>query len=412
VFEEAVQGLVQICFPGTVLDELGIEIVAAHMQHDNAPQANVERMRSAFKSAMIPRVAWMLAQYTDSAEKLENATSILADASRVLHGQRQSQETVDDTSSIGSDVSASSHGARESSEAESISTQKQAEKSRKKGKNLELKSKSKKKRRQDSVDNSERLDEEHLSEAETVRPDNDGRITTKQSRSSRRHEQRLSASWRWHVDSDAVTVENIPDVFQKMSDLFAYHALPVVQQKLEPTAKKKDPRKKIQSALTNMSNIEYRQWVDSLQNLRKGDLTMLDRVTAEVLGKDITRATPAPTSRRLQVYDEGAIVRQQDNCDADVIGETANPTPMGSLSITTVEKEHLTDMDQSAVTADGVVGQTHDVHVSQSTFNQFSAEIVSSASLSFRLLLDVLTVARINSLLKRRLSSICFEGTW
>jgi hypothetical protein len=48
VFKNAVQGLVKICFPQSVLEELDIEVVKHHMQGENAPEGNITECRKSF----------------------------------------------------------------------------------------------------------------------------------------------------------------------------------------------------------------------------------------------------------------------------------------------------------------------------------------------------------------------------
>lgn len=69
VFEKAVQGLCQICFPEGVLDELGVNIIVEHMRQKHASQESINRMRTVFESAIIQQIAQMLALYTDSTLK-------------------------------------------------------------------------------------------------------------------------------------------------------------------------------------------------------------------------------------------------------------------------------------------------------------------------------------------------------
>jgi len=401
VFEEAVQGLVQICFPETVLEELGVEVIAAHMQQDNAPQENVERMRSIFKSAMIQRVAWMLAQYSDTPGKLESAISALTDASRALHGQRQSQEVVSDSSSIGDDTSASSDEASESSEDEEIVQRKYAKKTRKKGKTSKTKSQLKKKKQQDAVDEADN----QVSEVDTVQCAHDEPAATRQGKPSVTEEKKVSKKWRWNVDAKGLTADDIADIFKITSDLFAYHALPVVQQQLGPAARRKVIRNKIQSVLDDMPDDEYQQWVDSLRNLHKGDTTMLERATAKDSGRNIARATPAPTSRRLKEHDDRATRWQQDRLSADVDETTANPISVGGPPVTVVKREHgLTDLGQEAVAAGGAVGKSDDLETNSSAFDRISPKAVSPVSFPIRSVFFVLIMtSAMNQQVQRRL---------
>jgi hypothetical protein len=88
MFKKAVQGLVKICFPQNVLNELGVDVVQQHMREQNAPKQNIEKMREIFRSEMVHRLVWMLVEYLDDSSKVEAAVKSVTAASAVIHGDK------------------------------------------------------------------------------------------------------------------------------------------------------------------------------------------------------------------------------------------------------------------------------------------------------------------------------------
>lgn len=87
VFEDAVNDLVDMCFPEAVLDEIGVDVITEHMRQESAPEANVERMRETFQSAMVEKVAQLLTKYIDDRSKLDRAISTITTEIRKRHGK-------------------------------------------------------------------------------------------------------------------------------------------------------------------------------------------------------------------------------------------------------------------------------------------------------------------------------------
>jgi hypothetical protein len=88
VFKKAVQGLVNICFPQDVLEEIGIEVVTQHMRNEGAPEHNIAKMTEIFRSEMCHRVNWILAEYLDTPAKVEASVRAVIAASASLHGAK------------------------------------------------------------------------------------------------------------------------------------------------------------------------------------------------------------------------------------------------------------------------------------------------------------------------------------
>ncbi|KAG9197305.1 hypothetical protein G6514_001903 [Epicoccum nigrum] len=88
VFRKAVQGLVKICFPQDVLEEIGIEVVTQHMRNEGAPEHKIAKMTKIFWSEMFHRVNWMLAEYLDTPAKVEASVKAVIAASASLHDEK------------------------------------------------------------------------------------------------------------------------------------------------------------------------------------------------------------------------------------------------------------------------------------------------------------------------------------
>jgi hypothetical protein len=131
-----------------------------------------------------------------------------------------------------------------------------------------------------------------------------------------------------------------------------------------------------------MPDGEYQQWVDSLETLLKGDIAMLDRIITKDPGQDLSRATPAPSSRRLRVYVDEASKRQQDDLVADGNGVAADRIPVGGPPVTVVKQEHA-DVGEEAPAADGAVEEPEDVNVGPSSIHGRATNNVTPVSKAF-----------------------------
>lgn len=96
IFKKAVQGLVKICFPDDVLEELGIDVVEQHMREAQASEDKLARMRDVFGSELVHCCAWMMAKYMDSPEKVAAGIASIVTASNRLHGEKLDSELLDD----------------------------------------------------------------------------------------------------------------------------------------------------------------------------------------------------------------------------------------------------------------------------------------------------------------------------
>ncbi|KAF2876503.1 hypothetical protein BDV95DRAFT_602481 [Massariosphaeria phaeospora] len=117
-------------------------------------------------------------------------------------------------------------------------------------------------------------------------------------KSTKRDKNTVSKSWRWDVDATDLDIDDVATHFQQKTDLFAYHALPIAKQQLDPSATKKEIRGKIDAFLADMSETEHGKWEESFRKLRNGDAAMLDRIALDTpSNKRKAGMNPSPMSR-------------------------------------------------------------------------------------------------------------------
>jgi len=313
LFKNAVQGLVRICFPDGILDQLGLRVLEQHMREENAPLDNIQRMTEIFKSEMIQRLTSMLAEYLDTPTKVDLAVHATVAASARLHGEQKLGED------ILSHVSATllqlkSRAPEDSTEwsvggnelhntASSDSDIKIGDVSEKKHtpppKANKAKTRGKKHRLFQPTTSKLSIDDHGIEDDAPIPPlgknaselvgsihkGKDGRISTK---------------WQWNLKPEEHTDDVPNEVFTRTADLFAYHALPFAKQKLGAEASRKELRMYMQAMLDAMPSDEFERWVESLQKLLNGDYEMLKRSepSASDIDQKSSRATPAPIETR------------------------------------------------------------------------------------------------------------------
>jgi hypothetical protein len=101
VFKNAVQGLVKICFPQGVLEEIGIDVLERHMREEKAPEENIRKMVDVFRGEMVHRISSILAVYLDTPEKVQVGIDAVKAASEALHGNVEPDERSTNTSNHG-----------------------------------------------------------------------------------------------------------------------------------------------------------------------------------------------------------------------------------------------------------------------------------------------------------------------
>lgn len=311
VFKKAVQSLVKICFPQDVLQEIGIEVVTQHMRSEDAPEENITKMKEIFRSEMIHRVTWMLAEYLDTPAKVEASVKAIMAASASLHGVKIGEDVL-------GDVAMSLDALRENLPGNS--TERLAY-------STDMETLFFRVAESDTTDNdAERPTQSN--EAEPDRPvvdtadsspeeDHQPALLAKKNKKKEKaglepkepvkhmgagKESKISTSWRWNV-SDTANIDDMSVHFKRTSDLFAYHALPIVKQRLGLQAKRKQLRQEIETMLATMPDDGFQKWVESFHKLESGDTTMLERSSPDPSASNnrIVSATPAPVVARKYV---------------------------------------------------------------------------------------------------------------
>jgi hypothetical protein len=321
MFKQAVQGLVKICFPQNILDELGIHVVQQHMHEQNASKENIEKMTEMFRSEMIHRLVWMLAEHLDDTSKVEAVVKSVTAASAALHSDKIgpdilnnvitslqrlrervpdnstealandmvltefASDTIDGESSASMSVEASQENGIASSYVSDLA--KREVELHVDGLQKQNKSKTR--------DNLVTLSKHTVNHRGAF--GGKAKVAGHATQPAREEkEKKVSASWRWDVKQSDITVENFALFFHRPVDLFAYHALPIATGTLGHKADRKDIRNEIQSLWVSMTDEEYGKWVKSFRKLQGGDLDMIDRVelTPDLAPEGVISATHAP----------------------------------------------------------------------------------------------------------------------
>ncbi|KAF2740559.1 hypothetical protein EJ04DRAFT_214018 [Polyplosphaeria fusca] len=87
----------------------------------------------------------------------------------------------------------------------------------------------------------------------------------------------MTRSPRWKVAAEQINPGNIGAYFRRKTDLFAFHAYPVVKRDLGPGATETQVLGRIEGLLDGLSNKERQQWKDSFEKLQQGNMKMLSR---------------------------------------------------------------------------------------------------------------------------------------
>ncbi|KAF1838351.1 hypothetical protein BDW02DRAFT_604750 [Decorospora gaudefroyi] len=281
VFEAAVHGLVELCFPDNILDRLGTQILEQHMRKEKAPQENIQRAAEVFRSKLIQRVPCVLSQYLATPAKVDSAVraTIAANPTEWLANLASPQDAASSSSVIDPDNASEEQGTPPPEP--------------KKEKNRHMKSRDHSSIGEDALNDAEMdidipetpLESTNLSSASVPRTSKDRKISSK---------------WNWDIDLANLSDNAVPEAFSRTSDLFAYHALLIIRRKLGPEAMKKEVRHEMQAMLEGMSDSEFEKWTDSLQKLLDGDREMLVRSepAPSQHNQQLSRTTPAPIDMR------------------------------------------------------------------------------------------------------------------
>ncbi|KAJ4309613.1 hypothetical protein N0V94_008845 [Neodidymelliopsis sp. IMI 364377] len=302
LFKKAVPGLVKICFPQNILEEIGIDIVTQHMHSEGASERNITQMKDIFRSEMIHRVIWMLADYLDTPLKIEASVKAVIAASAGLHGDKIGEDVLGDI--IKSLKMLKEQMDHRLSPQIDLST-KEFEPPQKSKKKLKLPFEECLKQKTDLSTEAH----DYLDDLASIRRPED--ILGQHTRKGK--EGKISTLWRWDVKDD-VSPATVKANFNRASELFAYHALPVVKRQLGPQAKRKELRQEIQSILTGMSNREFEKWIDSYGKLKQGDITMLQKNTliSALADRRAFSSVPDPGTMETKVISTGNLTTGSD----------------------------------------------------------------------------------------------------
>jgi hypothetical protein len=312
LFREAVQGLVEICFPQGVLEEMGVDVVKQHMLEKRAPVESITRMTETYGMEMVHCITHMLGKYLDTPAKVKSAVKTVIAASTNLHMDVEDDELNDILTILSRDDSRSGTAVpnelTDTVENGHVST------------NIKKRRKGKAQDQTDRHDVGRRLDEMVVDVEESTSRTEAGQQTS--DREDLATKKKIHASWRWAIDPEYVSAEALIEAFQRPADLFAFHALPIVRGILGTDAKRKDLRHKMQEMLEEMPANEYEKWIESFQKLHDGDEVMLVRIPPELVGAGRTAATPAPIDSRRYVGNatragctEGSVRRRPAHAD-------------------------------------------------------------------------------------------------
>lgn len=324
VFKKAVQGLVKICFPQDFLDEIGIEVVAQHMREEGASKHNISKMAEIFHSEMLQCIMWMLAEYLDTSAKVEASVNAIMAATASRHGAKTGESLLGhviaslqslreglsqksttgladntETQTLTFDTHSFRSPDRETHEANSgygasaaskTDLEKQAED--RQTQELEVATeKSKKRKRSQTMVDTDRDHEARTHQKESIEQSNNNiPHFTRDGKASK-----ISTSWRWSLEDDVPFTESIVQ-FKRMSDLFAYHALPIVRQRLGKQTHRKQLRQEMETMLVSMPDGEFALWITSFEKLKNADASMLDRQLPALCSSkySVTSTTPTP----------------------------------------------------------------------------------------------------------------------
>lgn len=258
MFKEAVQGLIKICFPAGVLDQLSLDIIESQMQEQGATDARILKMRELVQLEMVHKLAWLLAEQLDTPEKTETAITSVIAARHRLHGKKSDYDVFKDIirgfeklrdqyAQSGTDHLASGASIR-----------------------LPTRDRPESEVSQRSCTRIGLLESEPAAVALTDPSSMIPSIVTKASKKAS-----------WDIDKKAIQQLSPMELKAKITKpryLFAYHALPIVRGDMKEDASYDEIKVEIFSRWTGLSANERNVWRTSYRNLLKGDLEMLTPV--------------------------------------------------------------------------------------------------------------------------------------
>jgi hypothetical protein len=304
LFKNAVQGLVRICFPDDILDQLGPQVLRQHMREEKAPEENMRRMSEIFHDEMAQRMTSMAAVHLNTAAKIDSAIKTTLCTSARAFGDELGEKLLDHViasllrlktrapEDYSTDWLASNEAAKDSSDGYLSAGNVSDEVLVTPTKTKKHKKRNKKAQRVRSITPDEIPAD--------VEMDIDLPATSNDKSTSKNKDKKISSTWKWKIEAAELADEDVTEAFPRTSDLFAYHALPIATRKLGSQASRKEIRCEMQSLLDGMPQDEFEKWIESLQKLLNGDREMLARqeVTTPSVDRELSRVTPAPVDFR------------------------------------------------------------------------------------------------------------------
>ncbi|KAG9196260.1 hypothetical protein G6011_01381 [Alternaria panax] len=301
LFKNAVQGLVRICFPENMLNQLGPQVLERHMREEKAPKENIQRMSEIFRTETTQRIACMLAEYLETPAKVEMMVRAAVAASAKLHGSDLGEDIlghmITSLLQLKAIASENSTGWLANSDDMQVSIDSDGDMDTRNDSDEESPPLEKKRKRRNR---SEKAKREHTMVKddfpENANMDVDLPAASTKHRISKNRDKKISSKWQWDIVAVQLADDDVAEAFARTSDLFAYHALPIARRKIGSQASRKEIRCEMQSLLDGMPPDEFEKWVESLQKLLNGDREMLARQDIGALSADRqrSRATPAP----------------------------------------------------------------------------------------------------------------------
>jgi hypothetical protein len=304
LFKNAVQGLVRICFPEDILDQLGPQVLMQHMREEKAPEENMRRMSEIFHDEMAQRMTSMAAVHLNTAAKIDSAIKTILCTSARAFGDDLGENLLDYViaSLLRLKTRAPEYystGWLSSNEAAKDISEGYLSPGNVSDEELMTPIKTKKHTKRNKTAQRVRSITPDDIPAD-VELDIDPPATSAEKSTSKKKDKKISSTWKWNIEAAELADGDVTEAFSRTSDLFAYHALPIATRKLGSQASRKEIRCEMQSLLDGMPQDEFEKWIESLQKLLNGDRKMLARqeVSTPSVDRRLSRVTPAPVDFR------------------------------------------------------------------------------------------------------------------
>ncbi|KAF2499742.1 hypothetical protein BU16DRAFT_281915 [Lophium mytilinum] len=246
-FKEAIQGLLKICFPARVLDEIGVNVIESQMLANGATSDQTKAMREVAKEEMVHRLTWLLAEQLDTPQKAQIAIQTIIARSHQVHGTELAPAMFDAV------VSDFGHPPDNHAVVKGGTMIKPSMRSKSQEQTPQI----------DPMDIEFSNREEH-SRSKTVQPNNPVERPDTEQKAI------------WDVGYTAkLTLAKILERIQKPRHLFSRHALPLVRRSMKKGATYQELINKIGILWKELSEEDVDDWNSQYRDLLSGDLRML-----------------------------------------------------------------------------------------------------------------------------------------